>query len=157
MAPKTYASTLLRLKEIPSFLFLHKFQEMEDTSNLNRHRQTLAKSQSRKSNKHRVSSRADSSVVESFTEENGYSMEEGDSQMWNNFSNNYRQVQSVLDQNRLLIQQVNENHQSRTHNSMVQNVGLIQELNDNISKVASLYSDFNTDFTTMVHQRKNGI
>ncbi|OIT04701.1 protein early flowering 4, partial [Nicotiana attenuata] len=105
---------------------------------LNRRRQTLAKSNSRKTNNH--------------------IMEEGnDSEMWNSFSNNYRQVQSVLDRNELLIQQVNENHRSRSHDSMVQNVGLIQELNGNISKVASLYSDFNTDFTTMVHQRKNGV
>ncbi|OIT37900.1 protein early flowering 4, partial [Nicotiana attenuata] len=105
---------------------------------LNRRRQTLAKSNSRKTNNH--------------------IMEEGnDSEMWNSFSNNYRQVQSVLDRNELLIQQVNENHQSRSHDSMVQNVGLLQELIGYISKVASLYSDFNTDFTTMVHQRKNGV
>ncbi|KAK4351343.1 hypothetical protein RND71_030656 [Anisodus tanguticus] len=125
---------------------------MEDTSNFNRHRQTVAKSNSRKTNNHR---RPDNSIMETFTEEHDYSLEEGDSEMWNNFSNNFRQVQSVLDRNRLLIQQVNDNHQSRTHNSMVQNVGLIQELNGNISKVASIYSDFNTDFTNMVHQRKN--
>nr|XP_016456197.1 PREDICTED: protein EARLY FLOWERING 4-like [Nicotiana tabacum] len=135
---------------------------MADTSNnLNRHHQTLAKSHSsRKTNSHRVRSRADSSAVETFTEERGYddfNMEEGDSEMWNSFSSNYREVQSVLDRNRLLIQQVNENHQSRTHDSMVQNVGLIQELNGNISKVASLYSDFNTDFATIVYQRKNGV
>ncbi|XP_059291722.1 protein EARLY FLOWERING 4-like [Lycium ferocissimum] len=130
---------------------------MEDSSSLNRHRQSLVKSQSRKTNKQHVCSRADSSTMETFTEEHDYSMEEGDSEMWNTFSNNYRQVQSVLDRNRLLIQQVNENHQSRTHDSMVQNVGLIQELNGNISKVASLYSDFNTDFSTMVHLRKNGV
>ncbi|KAM3359459.1 protein EARLY FLOWERING 4-like [Capsicum galapagoense] len=122
---------------------------MEGTSNFNRHRQTMAKSNSRRTNNHRV---RDNSTMETFTD---ISMEEGDSEIWNNFSNNFRQVQSVLDRNRLLIQQVNENHQSRTHDSMVQNVGLIHELNGNISKVASIYSDFNTDFTTMFHQRKN--
>ncbi|TMW88508.1 hypothetical protein EJD97_018483 [Solanum chilense] len=123
---------------------------MEDTSNFNRHRQTIAKSNSRKinNNRHRV---RDNSTVD-------FNMEEGDSsEMWNNFSNNFRQVQSVLDRNRLLIQQVNENHQSRTHDSMVQNVSLIQELNGNISKVSSIYSDFNTDFTNMIHQRKNDV
>uniref|UniRef100_A0A3Q7GVY7 Protein EARLY FLOWERING 4 domain-containing protein n=1 Tax=Solanum lycopersicum TaxID=4081 RepID=A0A3Q7GVY7_SOLLC len=123
---------------------------MEDTSNFNRHRQTITKSNSRKinNNRHRV---RDNSTVD-------FNMEEGDSsEMWNNFSNNFRQVQSVLDRNRLLIQQVNENHQSRTHDSMVQNVSLIQELNGNISKVSSIYSDFNTDFTNMIHQRKNDV
>ncbi|MCD7452483.1 Protein EARLY FLOWERING 4 [Datura stramonium] len=124
---------------------------MEDTSNFNRHSRSLAKSNTRKTNSHRV---RDNSTVETLTD---FSMEEGDSEMWNNFSNNYRQVQSVLDRNRLLIQQVNENHQSRTHDSMVQNVSLIQELNGNISKVASIYSDFNNEFTAMVHQRKNGV
>ncbi|XP_060181336.1 protein EARLY FLOWERING 4-like [Lycium barbarum] len=127
---------------------------MEDPSN---YRQTLAKSNSRKTNNHGVRIRPDNSTMEMFTEEHDYSMEEGDSEMWNNFSNNFRQVQSVLDRNRLLIQQVNENQQSRTHNNMVQNVGLTQELNGNISKVASIYSDFNNNFTSMVHQRKNGV
>lgn len=124
---------------------------MEDTSNFNRHRQTIAKSNSRKinNNRHRV---RDNSTVDFNMEEEGDS-----SEMWNNFSNNFRQVQSVLDRNRLLIQQVNENHQSRTHDSMVQNVSLIQELNGNISKVSSIYSDFNTDFTNMIHQRKNDV
>lgn len=124
---------------------------MEDTSNINRHRQTITKSNSHRTNNCRV---RNNSTMETFTD---FSMEEGDSEMWNNFSNNFRQVQSVLDRNRLLIQQVNENHQSRTHDRMVQNVGLIQELNGNISKVASIYSDFNTDFTNMVHQRKNDV
>ncbi|XP_016460484.1 protein EARLY FLOWERING 4 [Nicotiana tabacum] len=124
---------------------------MEDSSNLNRHRQSLEKCRSR-------NSAATTNNCRSHQyRDDDFSIEKGDSETWNSFSNKYRQVQSVLDRNRLLIQQVNENHQSRTHNSMVQNVGLIQELNGNISKVASLYSDFNTDFRTMVHQRKNGV
>ncbi|XP_055830814.1 protein EARLY FLOWERING 4-like [Solanum dulcamara] len=124
---------------------------MEGTSNFNRHRQIIDKSNSRRANNHCV---RDNSTVETFTD---FTMQEGNSDMWNNFSNNFRQVQSMLDRNRSLIQQVNENHQSRTHDSMMQNVDLIQELNGNISKVASIYSDFNTDFTTMIHQRKNDV
>ncbi|XP_060178667.1 protein EARLY FLOWERING 4-like [Lycium barbarum] len=85
------------------------------------------------------------------------SVSEGNSEMWNNFSNRFRQVQSVLDRNRLLIQQVNENHQSRTNDNMVQNVGLIQELNGNISKVVSLYSDLSTNFSTIFHQENDAI
>ncbi|CAN4075530.1 unnamed protein product [Withania somnifera] len=124
---------------------------MEGTTNFNCHRQALAKSNSRRTNNHRA---RDNSTVETFS---NFSMEEGNSEIWNTFSNNFRQVQTVLDRNKLLIQQVNENHQSRTHDSMVQNVDLIKELNCNISKVASIYSDFNVDLTNMVHQRQNDI
>ncbi|KAH0665435.1 hypothetical protein KY285_026641 [Solanum tuberosum] len=94
---------------------------MEDT--FKRHRQTLAKLQSLTINDRRR------------PHDNGdLSTEEGNSEMWNNFSNRFRQVQSVLNRNRSLIQQVNANHQSRMNDNMVQNVSLIQELNDNISK-----------------------
>ncbi|KAI4306459.1 hypothetical protein L6164_029735 [Bauhinia variegata] len=79
--------------------------------------------------------------------------EDGDPEVWATLNNNFRQVQSVLDRNRLLIQQVNENHQSRLPDNMVKNVTLIQELNGNISKVASMYSDLNSNFSTMSQQR----
>ncbi|XP_049372677.1 protein EARLY FLOWERING 4 [Solanum verrucosum] len=117
---------------------------MEDTFKL--HRQTLAKPQSLTTNDRRR------------PHDNGdLSIEEGNSEMWNNFSNRFRQVQSVLDRNRSLIQQVNENHQSRTNDNMVQNVNLIQELNGNISKVVSLYSDISTNFSTMFGQENDAI
>ncbi|KAK4367194.1 hypothetical protein RND71_015074 [Anisodus tanguticus] len=106
---------------------------MEDnTSKLKRHRQILAKA-------------ATTTMGE----------EEGNSEMWNNFSNRFRQVQSVLDLNRLLIKQVNDSHQSRTNDNMVQNEGLIRELNGNISKVVSLYSDLSTNFSTIFHHPDN--
>lgn len=79
--------------------------------------------------------------------------QEVDAQVWAAFSNNFQQVQSVLDRNRTLIQQVNENHQSKIADNMVRNVALIQEINDNINKVRTLYSDFSSDFCTMYHQR----
>ncbi|KAK7311241.1 hypothetical protein RJT34_09253 [Clitoria ternatea] len=79
--------------------------------------------------------------------------EDADPEVWANLNKGFRQVQSVLDRNRLLIQQVNENQQSRIHDNMVKNVSLIQELNGNISKVASLYSDINTHFTNVCQQR----
>lgn len=80
---------------------------------------------------------------------------EGDGELWRAFSNNFRQVQTVLDRNRLLIQQVNENHQSKIHENMVKNVALIQEINENISKVVSLYSDLSANFSSMVHAKNN--
>ncbi|KAL1804982.1 hypothetical protein ACET3Z_028050 [Daucus carota] len=56
-------------------------------------------------------------------------------EVWRNFTDSFREVQSVLDRNRVLIQQVNENHQSKMHDNMVKNVELIQEINGNITRV----------------------
>ncbi|CAA0811103.1 Protein EARLY FLOWERING 4 [Striga hermonthica] len=75
----------------------------------------------------------------------------GDPAVWAAFTENFRQVQSVLDRNRVLIQQVNENHQSKIHENMVKNVALIQEINGNITKVVSLYSHLSENFSTAVH------
>ncbi|KAL6126743.1 hypothetical protein ACLB2K_074788 [Fragaria x ananassa] len=72
-----------------------------------------------------------------------------------NFNRSFRQVQAVLDRNRALIQQVNDNHQSRIPANMVKNVALIQEINGNISKVVSLYSDLSSDFSS-VFRNKDG-
>ncbi|KAK6935728.1 Protein EARLY FLOWERING 4 domain [Dillenia turbinata] len=79
---------------------------------------------------------------------------EGDSEAWETLNKTIRRVQSVLDQNRVLIQQVNENQQSKIPDNLVKNVALIREINGNISKVISLYSDISSDFTNVVHQRR---
>lgn len=81
--------------------------------------------------------------------------EEDDPEVWKNFNQSFGQVQTVLDRNRALIQQVNENHQSRIPDNMVKNVALIQEINGNISKVVSLYSDLSSNFTTFFHNEKS--
>ncbi|XP_019192600.1 PREDICTED: protein EARLY FLOWERING 4-like [Ipomoea nil] len=80
--------------------------------------------------------------------------EGGDSEVWNAFTSNFQSVQSVLDRNRVLIRQVNSNHQSRVHENLVENVNLIQEINGNISKVVALYSDLSTNFSSAFNQRK---
>ncbi|KAM5556676.1 protein EARLY FLOWERING 4 [Rosa sericea] len=72
-----------------------------------------------------------------------------------NFNRSFRQVQAVLDRNRALIQQVNDNHQSRIPANMVKNVALIQEINGNISKVVSLYSDLSSDFSTVFRNKEH--
>ncbi|GLT92970.1 hypothetical protein SLE2022_107790 [Rubroshorea leprosula] len=83
--------------------------------------------------------------------------EDGDPAIWATFDKSFREVQSVLDRNWVLIQQVNENHQSKIPLNMVKNVALIQELNGNISKVVSMYSEFSTNFSTISHpQNKSG-
>ncbi|XP_057523194.1 protein EARLY FLOWERING 4-like [Amaranthus tricolor] len=78
----------------------------------------------------------------------------GDPEAWNDFADSFSRVQTVLDRNRELIQQANENHQSRIPDNMVKNVAIIQELNGNISKVASIYSDLSTNFTGRVRQQR---
>ncbi|KAJ9683825.1 hypothetical protein PVL29_016362 [Vitis rotundifolia] len=86
-------------------------------------------------------------------DDSGGEAEEGSAEVWENFNDSFRQVQSVLDRNRVLIQQVNENHQSKIPDNLVKNVALIQEINGNISKVVSLYSDLSTNFSSVFHQR----
>ncbi|XP_020205638.1 protein EARLY FLOWERING 4 [Cajanus cajan] len=76
----------------------------------------------------------------------------GDTAVWGAFSESLREVQSVLDRNRFLIKQVNENQHSRLRDNMLKNVSLIQELNGNISKVLSLYSHINSNFSTAFQQ-----
>ncbi|CAL5388520.1 unnamed protein product [Camellia sinensis] len=80
--------------------------------------------------------------------------EECDNEAWDRLSKSFRQVQSVLDRNRALIQQVNENHQSKMPDNLVKNVALIRQINGNISKVMSLYSDLSVDFSNIVQQRR---
>lgn len=81
--------------------------------------------------------------------------EEGcDAEVWETLSRSFDQVQSVLDQNRLLIQQVNENQQSRIHDNLVKNVSLTREINGNICKVISMYSKLSADFVDIVRRRR---
>ncbi|CAM8961769.1 unnamed protein product [Rhodiola kirilowii] len=76
-----------------------------------------------------------------------------DDEVWNSFNDGFRQVQSLLDRNRILIQQVNENHRSKIAENMVKNVALIQEMNANISNIVCIYSDLSNDFSTVFHHR----
>ncbi|KAF6153629.1 hypothetical protein GIB67_027496 [Kingdonia uniflora] len=82
---------------------------------------------------------------------------EVDMEVWESFSSGFRHVQSILDQNRLLIQQVNVNHQSKLPHNLTKNVSLIREINSNISKVVSLYSDLSSNFSTAFHQRRGNV
>ncbi|XVE59414.1 hypothetical protein DITRI_Ditri05aG0044400 [Diplodiscus trichospermus] len=77
-----------------------------------------------------------------------------DVEVWDTLSKSFKQAQAVLDQNRELIQKVNENHQSKVPDNLVKNAGLIQEINGNISKVIEIYSDLSVNFLDIVRQRK---
>ncbi|EPS57304.1 hypothetical protein M569_17515, partial [Genlisea aurea] len=59
---------------------------------------------------------------------------------------NFIQVQSILDQNRLLINEINQNQESKAPVNLTRNVGLIRELNNNIRRVVDLYADLSTSF-----------
>lgn len=71
-----------------------------------------------------------------------------DSKMLQSFQKSFVQVQNILDQNRLLINQINQNHESRIPDNLSRNVGLIRELNNNIRRVVDLYADLSQSLTT---------
>ncbi|KAG5253815.1 protein ELF [Salix suchowensis] len=85
---------------------------------------------------------------------NGEEEEECDVEAWDTLSKSFKQVQSVLDHNRDLIQQVNSNHRSKIPDNLVKNVSLIREINGNISKVISIYSDLSVNFSNIVQERR---
>ncbi|CAN0906903.1 Protein ELF4-LIKE 4 [Linum grandiflorum] len=72
------------------------------------------------------------------------------------FQGSFRQVQDILDQNRLLINEINQNHESKIPDNLTRNVGLIRELNNNIRRVVDLYSGISTEFTRSMETTSDG-
>lgn len=79
-----------------------------------------------------------------------------DGKMLQTFQKNFVQVQNILDQNRLLINEINQNHESKIPDNLSRNVGLIRELNNNIRRVVDLYADLSTSFTKSVEASSEG-
>ncbi|KAL0037333.1 hypothetical protein WJX79_002428 [Trebouxia sp. C0005] len=50
-------------------------------------------------------------------------------------------VQDYLEKNKLLITEINNNHEIRSSEGLARNVHLIRELNNNVAKVVALYKD----------------
>ncbi|XP_006293392.2 protein ELF4-LIKE 1 [Capsella rubella] len=75
-------------------------------------------------------------------------------EVWDTLSNGFKRAQVVLDQNRDLIQRVNENHMSRIPDNVARNVALINEINGNIFRVMEIYSALSVDFATKLDQRR---
>lgn len=73
-----------------------------------------------------------------------------DSKVVRTFQKSFLQVQSILDQNRLLINEINQNHESKIPDNLSRNVGLIRELNNNIRRVVDLYADLSVSFTKSI-------
>ncbi|KAJ8539325.1 hypothetical protein K7X08_013577 [Anisodus acutangulus] len=69
---------------------------------------------------------------------------------------NFVQVQNILDQNKLLINEINQNHESTIPDNLTRNVGLIRELNNNIRKVVNLYADLSSFVSTSVEAFSEG-
>ncbi|CAH8390987.1 unnamed protein product [Eruca vesicaria subsp. sativa] len=72
------------------------------------------------------------------------------------FQKSFVNVQDILDQNRLLINEINQNHESNQPHNLSRNVGLIKELNNNIRRVASLYGDVSHSFARSVGGSSEG-
>lgn len=79
-----------------------------------------------------------------------------DGKMLQTFQKNFVQVQNILDQNRLLINEINQNHESKMPDNLSRNVGLIRELNNNIRRVVDLYADLSTSFTKSMEASSEG-
>lgn len=68
-----------------------------------------------------------------------------DGKVWETFQKGLSQVQAILDQNRVLIREINQNHESKIPENLTRNVGLIRELNNNIARVVELYANLSTE------------
>ncbi|XXG40768.1 hypothetical protein AAC387_Pa01g1404 [Persea americana] len=72
------------------------------------------------------------------------------------FQKSFVEVQSILDQNRLLISEINQNHESKIPHNLTRNIFLIQELNNNIRRVVGLYADLSSSFTKSMESSSDG-
>ncbi|XP_018468143.2 protein ELF4-LIKE 2 [Raphanus sativus] len=79
-----------------------------------------------------------------------------DGKVLHSFQKRFVQVQYILDQNRLLINEINQNHASKQVDHLGRNVGLIRELNNNIRTVASLYGELSHSFARSVDASSEG-
>lgn len=84
---------------------------------------------------------------DTFLGNNGSQGSSIDGRVVQTFQQSFGQVQNILDQNRLLINEINQNHQSKIPDNISRNVGLIRELNNNIKRVVGLYADLSTSFS----------
>lgn len=60
----------------------------------------------------------------------------------------FQEVQDILERNRVLIAEINNNHQLGTSVALERNVPLLRELNSNIGKVVQLYQEAADSFVS---------
>lgn len=61
-------------------------------------------------------------------------------------SEKFNDVQDLLDHNKVLINEINQNHEERTPEALARNVLLIRELNKNVAKVVTIYKEVSGEF-----------
>jgi hypothetical protein len=79
-----------------------------------------------------------------------------DGKVMQTFQKSLGQVQNILDQNRLLIKEINQNHESKMSDNLTRNVTLIREFNNNITRVVDLYAGLSTSFTKAIETSSEG-
>nr|AFK43622.1 unknown [Lotus japonicus] len=79
-----------------------------------------------------------------------------DGKVLHTFQKSFVQVQNILDQNRVLINEINQNHESKVPDNLNRNVGLIKELNNNVRRVVDLYADLSSSFTKSIDVNSEG-
>lgn len=79
-----------------------------------------------------------------------------DSKTLQTFQKSFVQVQNILDQNRLLINEINQNHESKIAENLSRNVALIRELNNNITRVVDHYAGLSDTFTKSIETSSDG-
>ncbi|XP_047308190.1 protein ELF4-LIKE 3-like [Impatiens glandulifera] len=87
------------------------------------------------------------SVAAALANGNGNGGVQMDGKVFQTFQKSFVQVQNILDHNRILINEINQNHESKIPDNLSRNVGLIKELNNNIRRVVGLYGDLSNSFS----------
>ncbi|NP_001183932.1 Protein ELF4-LIKE 2 [Zea mays] len=67
----------------------------------------------------------------------------------------FGEVQGILEHNRVLIQEISQNQETRDADGLSRNVALIRELNTNIARVVDLYGDMSGSFARAVAAKKD--
>ena len=76
-----------------------------------------------------------------------------DPRAWSGFEN-FNQAQMILDHNRLLINEIKANHDSRLPEGLSRNVTLIRELNSNLNKVSACILPCSLERAQIAGQRR---
>lgn len=63
----------------------------------------------------------------------------------------FAEVQMILEKNRMLIQEITQNHESLEAGGLSRNVSLIRELNSNIARVVDLYTALSCSFSSSLN------
>uniref|UniRef100_A0A0E0LU82 Protein EARLY FLOWERING 4 domain-containing protein n=1 Tax=Oryza punctata TaxID=4537 RepID=A0A0E0LU82_ORYPU len=62
----------------------------------------------------------------------------------------FGEVQGILEQNRVLIQEISQNHEARDADGLTRNVALIREVHTNITHLVDLYANLSGSFSNSI-------